>query len=221
IVGRDRAARRKQPSRGAIEVRPAHGRAALDDREPVGGEDQRGALASELLGRTETGAVDLGTLPFASAERDVDPHVRAAACAGETDPGSLLPEADQLRVGPRARREALGADVKRLEQVRLAGAVRADGQDETRTQRQLEARVRAEVRERDRGDDQPASRIGMIRYQKSSAGPWISPGRSGSISRSRSSSPDADSIPSRRKSALNPISSGSPSKRSGRDSRAS
>ena len=50
----------------------------------------------------------------------------------------------------------------------------------------------------------------MIRYQKSSASPWIKPGRNGLISLSVISSSETDSIPSRRNSALKPISSGSP-----------
>jgi hypothetical protein len=53
--------------------------------------------------------------------------------------------------------------VQRLEQVRLAGAVRADDEDEAGLQLQLERVVRAEARERDQRDDQPASLIGMIR----------------------------------------------------------
>jgi hypothetical protein len=53
--------------------------------------------------------------------------------------------------------------VQRLEQVRLAGAVRADDEDEPRLEAELEGVVRAKARERDPRDDQPASLIGMIR----------------------------------------------------------
>jgi hypothetical protein len=42
-----------------------------------------------------------------------------------------------------------------LEQIRLAGAVRADRQDEAWTETQLEPRVRAVVAERERLDNQP------------------------------------------------------------------
>src|SRR5205807_5499325 len=87
------------------------------------------------------------------------------------DTGGLLSEADQLRVLARPRREALRADVQRPEQVRLAGAVRTDEEDEPVRQPQLQPRIRAKVGERDRIDDQPARRIGMIRYQKSSREP--------------------------------------------------
>jgi hypothetical protein len=73
-----------------------------------------------------------------------------------------------LLVGPRAGREALGADMQRLEQVRLPGPVRPRDEDEPRLQCELEPFVAAEVSERDLADDQaallyPASLIGMIR----------------------------------------------------------
>ena len=61
----------------------------------------------------------------------------------------------------------------------------------------------------------------MIRYVKSSLSPWSTAGRSGLISFSRSSSPPTDSMPSRRNSALKPISSGSPANGAGSDSCAS
>jgi LmbE family N-acetylglucosaminyl deacetylase len=50
----------------------------------------------------------------------------------------------------RSRREALRRDVQRLEQVRLADAVRADDEDDPGLERELERRVRAVVRKRDR-----------------------------------------------------------------------
>jgi hypothetical protein len=53
--------------------------------------------------------------------------------------------------------------VQRLEQVRLAGAVRARDEDEPGLERELEPFVRAKVAERDALDDQPANLIGMIR----------------------------------------------------------
>jgi hypothetical protein len=48
----------------------------------------------------------------------------------------------------------LAADVERLEQVRLAGAVVTDDEYETGFECELEAGVRAEVAQRDRRDDQ-------------------------------------------------------------------
>ena len=110
---------------------------------------------------------------FPSAGRQRRPPICTCVCPRTPSSrirADCLAEADQLRVGARARREPLRADVQRLEQVRLAGAVRAHGENEPGLERQLQTRVRPEVREEYRGDDQPARRIGMIRYQKSSSG---------------------------------------------------
>jgi hypothetical protein len=68
--------------------------------------------------------------------------------------GGVRAEADQLRVVAGSGGKALRADVQRLEQVRLARAVRAGDQDEARLQALFEPRVRAKVDERDRLDDQ-------------------------------------------------------------------
>ena len=130
--------------------------------------------------------------------------------SGDLDPGTDLAEPNQLRIRPCPGREALRRDMEALEQIRLAGAVRSDRQDEPLTQAELEARVRAVVAERELLDDQPARRIGMIRYEKSSPSPWMTAGRSGLMSFRRTSSPSTESIPSRRNSGLKPISSGSP-----------
>jgi hypothetical protein len=54
--------------------------------------------------------------------------------------------------------------VQRLEQVRLAGAVPADDEDDARDEVEVERRVRPVLAERYAIDDQPARRIGMIRY---------------------------------------------------------
>jgi len=70
------------------------------------------------------------------------------------DAAAGLTEADQLGVVARAWREALRADVQRLEQVRLADAVRPDRKNEPRLQLQLEPFIRAKVAQRDAGDDQ-------------------------------------------------------------------
>ena len=83
-------------------------------------------------------------------------------------------------------------------------------EDEARLEGQLEPGVRPEVAKRDRRDDQPASLIGMIRYQNESSADVIRPARSGLISFMRTVSPRTDSTPSARNSALKPISSGSP-----------
>ena len=50
-------------------------------------------------------------------------------------------EPDELLVGTRSRRKALGADMQRLEQVRLARAVRAGDEDDARLECELEPGV--------------------------------------------------------------------------------
>jgi hypothetical protein len=64
----------------------------------------------------------------------------------------------------RARRETLCGDVQRLEQVRLAGTVPTDDEDDAGGEREVERRVRPVLAKRYALDDQPARRIGMIRY---------------------------------------------------------
>jgi hypothetical protein len=54
--------------------------------------------------------------------------------------------------------------VERLEEVRLARAVVAHDEHEPRPEIEVERRVGAIVPKRDVLDDQPARRIGMIRY---------------------------------------------------------
>jgi len=46
--------------------------------------------------------------------------------------------------------------VERLEQVRLAGSVLADSEDDSRLQRELESEIRPIIAEGERADDQPA-----------------------------------------------------------------
>src|SRR5262249_7563008 len=162
-----------QPAERAVEVRAPHGRRTLDEREAVGGEDERGELASQLFGGAEACAVQDCPLPLVPAQRELDADPGPAPEAVGDDTAGLLADTDDVAVGPRARRETLGAQVQRLDQVRLAGPVRADEQHEPGLERELEPRVGADVPERDRLDDQPARRIGMIRYEKSSPAPVI------------------------------------------------
>ena len=138
-----------QPSERAVEVRPARGGPALDHDEPVGREDERRHLGPQLLGRAQRRAVQ--RCPLAAAELAASPRARAGTPARE--PRSAIAcrvpaEAHQLGVRTRPRREALRPDMQRLEQVRLAGAVRAGHQHEAGLELQVERRVRAVVAER-------------------------------------------------------------------------
>jgi hypothetical protein len=108
-----------------------------------------------LLGRAELRAVQLGPLGLTGLEDDLELERNGATLAPKADATGRGAEADELRVRPRARREALRPDVQGLEQVRLSRSVGPDGEYEPRLEVQLERRIRAEVAKRDRADDQP------------------------------------------------------------------
>ena len=101
----------------------------------------------------------------------------------------------------------------RLEQARLARAVRPDARGrqpgaEGAVERLVAAeRGGADALDAHRADQLVASRIGMIRYQKSSSLPLSRPGRSGLISLQHDLVAVHGSMPSRRNSGLKPISS--------------
>src|SRR5918999_5585272 len=61
VFGRQQRPRREQPPEDTVEVRAPHGRAALDDRQPVRREDESRQLGPELLGGAQRSAVQLGT----------------------------------------------------------------------------------------------------------------------------------------------------------------
>jgi hypothetical protein len=87
----------------------------------------------------------------------------AEILAAEADARGRFAEAHEPRVGAGARGETLRPDVHCLEEVRFPDAVCAGHEHDARNERKLEFGVRAKVSERDVGDDQPASLIGMIR----------------------------------------------------------
>ena len=74
---------------------------------------------------------------------------------GECEGSLALAEADQVALDARAWRKALRADMERLEQIRLAGAVLTDDEYDPGGELEVEGAVRAVVPERDAADDQP------------------------------------------------------------------
>jgi hypothetical protein len=74
----------------------------------------------------------------------------------ERDERGCVTGADHARVAPRARREALRAEMDRLEEVRLTRTVLTRDEDDARGEAQIERRVRAEAPERDVRDVQAA-----------------------------------------------------------------
>ena len=138
VLGRHAGPGGKESSERAVEVRPSRSRPSLDHDEAVGREDERRDLGAELLGRAERSAVQPRLLRVAGPQGDLDLQLRAPARTRQLDSRGLPTEPDELPVVTTTRRKALRADVQRLEQVRLAGTVPADGQDEPRRQLQLE-----------------------------------------------------------------------------------
>ena len=90
--------------------------------------------------------------------------VRLAIVDDRRDRGRGLPVTDELAVRTSARREALRRNVQAFEQIRFPRAVLTHNQDESGRKFEVECRVRTEATERESADDQPASRIGMMRY---------------------------------------------------------
>jgi hypothetical protein len=86
--------------------------------------------------------------------RHLELDAAAVAAPRQGHPRPLRADPDELLVGARPRREALRTDVERLEQVCLAGPVRAGDEDDPRLQRELEPFVGAKVSKGDRADDQ-------------------------------------------------------------------
>ena len=177
VVVPERRPGRKQAAECAIEVGAPGGGCPLHDRETVRREDERRELVPQPLGRSEVLPVQRDAARLTACENHVRLERSLAERALQRDSPGRGAEADHLCVAAGTRREALGADVKSLEQIRLPRAVRAVQEHHSRRQLELERGVRAEVAERDLADDQPARRIGMIRYQKLSSDAAMRPGR--------------------------------------------
>jgi hypothetical protein len=77
------------------------------------------------LGGAQALAVELNLARLAAREDDVGLERPVTDRSMQRDATCVGAEANQLRVASGARREALGPDMKRLEEVRLPGAVRA------------------------------------------------------------------------------------------------
>src|SRR5262249_7845143 len=103
-------------------------------------------------------AVELRGLAGRRCELDAHVVAHVVAVDAERNEGASLAGANHARVGPRARRETLSAEMDRLEEVRLAGPVLARHEDDARPETPVERRVRAEVPERDVRDEQTTRR---------------------------------------------------------------
>ena len=138
-----------EPAERAVEVRAARGRRALDDAEAVGCEDERRRLAAQLLGRAQRRAVQLRALAGAGLERqlDLERHRARASRAPRSRAARSPKRISCASVRVRGEKPCV-PDVQRLEQVRLADAVRADREHEAGPQARARAARTTGSRER-------------------------------------------------------------------------
>ena len=128
-----------------VQMRAAHGGGALEQLEPIGHEDaqQRPGLdVEQALDGRAVGAHALGLARF-----EADAQLVRAGAVGELhdDARGLRAEAHQLALVAGPRRAPGAAEVERLEQVRLARAVRSVHHRQTLAEMGLGTGVGAEV----------------------------------------------------------------------------
>ena len=79
VLRGERRPGRREAAERAIEVGAPDDRPALDHREPVGREDERRSLGSQLLRRSQRGSVETRPLRLADAKDDLELERRGAA----------------------------------------------------------------------------------------------------------------------------------------------
>ena len=144
-------AARGGPERGddLIEMGASDARRALEQLEAVGHEDaeQRAVLdVEQSLDRRAVGAQALG---WPGWKPTLSSCGRPSSSSSTRHAGGVGVEAHELALVARPRRASGAAEVDRLEQVRLAGAVGAVDDGQTLTEGDLGARVGAEVAQLD------------------------------------------------------------------------
>ena len=100
----------------------------------------------------DRGAVHPQSLGLAGHEADAELVRPVAVAPVDLDPGRGRSEAHDLALVARPARAAGAAEVERLEQVRLAGAVRTRDHGEALAQRRLRLFVAAEIAQADAED---------------------------------------------------------------------
>ena len=142
----------------AVEVGAADRRAALDDGEAVGCEDERRERSPEQLGRGEARAVELGRL--AARREQLHPHLVVDAARGDAKRdrrgASRRSGSAARRVRVRGEKPCVATCSASSRFVFPAPFSPVDEHDPGR-EREIERRVRAEVPERDVADDQAAA----------------------------------------------------------------
>ncbi len=150
-----------------VEVRSAGGRRALHQLQALRQEHRQQRPRGRRRQAVHRRAVDAQRLLHPRLHADLDQVRAVVALRRDGDARHLLLAPDQLAVVGGARRSTGAAEVQRLEEVGLAGAVRPGDHGQPRPERDLGRRVVAEVPEGRGGDPHGGgytfSRIGMTR----------------------------------------------------------
>ena len=156
VVRWQRRARRVRAGEHPVDVEPPHRRPCLDNSEPVGGEDERRRVAPQPFERLCRDAVHAHALSLPRLPADFDRSRAGVSVALDPRDEPVAAEAGKVRVIAGTWRDPLRRHVHRLEQVRLASPVRADGEHEPSWQIEVERGIRPEVLELQARDDQIA-----------------------------------------------------------------
>ena len=154
---RVRAARRRarRPQRGdeGVEVRAAQRGRALHELEAVGQEDAHKRAHRRVEQALDRRAVDLQALGLPRREADAQLVLAVAVAPADLHARGARVEAHDLALVRRPARAPGAAEVQGLEEVRLARAVRAVDDRQPLAERDVGARVGAEVAQPEAGDE--------------------------------------------------------------------
>src|SRR5262249_26176937 len=112
-------------------------------------------LRAQLLSGAKRRTVQLRAFSLSHLDRQLELEWRLTSAAAQRDSSCAFPEPNELRIRSRARGEALRSYVQRLQKIRLACAVLTDNQNQPRLEGEIETRIRPNVAQRNRRDDQP------------------------------------------------------------------
>ena len=126
VVGADAGQPRGSGHDQLVEEPAALGRVAPHDGQVLRREQHRAQRAEHSRGRGTGDAVELGPVGPAGRDLDLDPQLARVGDHRGPDHGSLGAGADEWRIGRHPVAAERGQVAQRLDQVRLALAVRAD-----------------------------------------------------------------------------------------------
>ncbi len=134
-----------EPGDDLVEMRATNARGTLEQLQAVGHEHAQQRAVLDIEQPLDGRAVGAHALGLPRLEADAQLVLLRAVAEPHAHPSGVLPEAHQLALVARARRAPGAAEVDRLEQVRLTGAVRSVHDGQPVAQGGLGARIGAEV----------------------------------------------------------------------------